>query len=61
MTDYRKMYLLLCTAVSASLDLLSEDCDTNAISAVRFWLKEAMLRAEHVYLVTAEDCEAQGG
>lgn len=60
MTDYKKMYLLLCKAASDSLDILSEDYDTNSINHVRFWLKEAMIRAEYVYMSTAEsNCEEE--
>ncbi|MEA4989045.1 MAG: hypothetical protein VB095_13375 [Anaerovorax sp.] len=60
MADYKKMYLLLCKAASDSLDILSEDSDANSINHVRFWLKEAMIRAEYVYMSTAEsDCEEE--
>ncbi|NBK99398.1 MAG: hypothetical protein EOM50_15530 [Erysipelotrichia bacterium] len=54
MTDYKKMYLLLCKAASDSLDILSEGYDIHSINSVQFWLKEAMIRAEYVYMSTAE-------
>lgn len=53
----QKMYLLLCKAAYDSLDILSEAYDTNSMNHVRFWLKEAMIRAEHVHVTTAEECE----
>jgi hypothetical protein len=60
MADYKKMYLLLCKAVSDSLDILSEGYDTQSINSVQFWLKEAMIRAEYVYMSTAEsECEEE--
>ena len=60
MADYKKMYLLLCKAVSNSLDILSEGYDTQSINSVQFWLKEAMIRAEYVYATTAESgCEEE--
>jgi hypothetical protein len=58
MADYKKMYHLLCKASSDSLDILSEGDDTDSINYVRFWLKEALIRAEYVYASTVEsECE----
>lgn len=62
MIDYKKMYTLMCGAVSDSLDILSGDLNTNSINSVRFLLQEAMISAEHVYVITAKgdyDFEAQ--
>lgn len=52
----------MCGAVSDSLDILSGDLNTNSINSVRFLLQEAMISAEHVYVITAKgdyDFEAQ--
>lgn len=60
MADYKTMYFLLCRAVSDSLDILSEDHDKDSINRVHFWLQEATIRAEHIYIVTAKgDNEAE--
>ncbi len=54
------MYLLLCKAVSDSLDILSESYDTQSMNSVQFWLEEAMIRAEYGYMSTAEsECEEE--
>ncbi|MGI6125181.1 MAG: hypothetical protein ACOYIG_13570 [Acetivibrionales bacterium] len=60
MADYKKMYLLLCKAVSDSLDILSEGYGTQSINSVQFWLKEAMIKAEYAYASTVEsECEGE--
>lgn len=55
MVNYKKMYALMCGAVSDSLDLLSGDINTDSINSVRFLLQQAMIRAEHIYVITAEE------
>lgn len=55
MADYKKMYTLMCGAVSSSLDVLSENMDVDSVNWVRFFLEQAMLRAEHIYITTEND------
>ena len=52
--DYRKMYYILCRAISESLDLLPETVD-NACG--RALLQKALLEAEEVYLSDGGDRE----
>ena len=54
MTDYRKMYLVLCDAVSKALDELP---DEPANAAGRDILQSALNQAEDIYIDTAEDTE----
>lgn len=62
MTDYKKMYALLCGGASDSLDILEAGSDGQAILGVKFLLQQAMERAEHLYTVTASgDNEVEGG
>lgn len=51
MTDYRRMYCILCKAASTALDLLPEGKDTRGARAV---LQAALLEAEEVYLEAEE-------
>jgi hypothetical protein len=61
MIDYKKMYALLCGAASDSLDILESSSDEQAILSVKFLLQQAMIRAEHIYTVTASgEYEAEG-
>lgn len=61
MVDYKKMYTLMCAATSDSLNILSYGSDEDSINSVRFLLQQAMMRAEHVYMVTARgDYEVEG-
>ena len=52
--DYRKMYYILCHAVSEALDLLPETVDNACGRAI---LQKALLEAEEVYLSDGEDEE----
>jgi len=61
MVDYKKMYALMCKAASDSLDILSQNTDTNSINSVRFLLEQAMIQAKNIYIVTAKgDCKVEG-
>lgn len=55
MADYEKMYYLLCGAVSDSLDILSREYDTSSINFIQILLKMAMLKAEHIYIITEDN------
>lgn len=62
MVNYKKMYALMCGAVSDSLDLLSGDINMDSINSARSLLQQAMIRAEHIYIATAEeDRGSEGG
>ena len=52
MTDYRKMYIVLCAAIDGVIDPL--DRVTEAAPYVRK-LKRALLEAEEIYIETSEE------
>ena len=49
MADYKKMYILLCTAIDDLLDRLLENEDTSDIGEK---LRDALLKAEEIYIET---------
>lgn len=53
MVDYKKMYILLSEAASDSLSILSSHAEEEPINWVRFLLQQTLIRAEHIYTVTA--------
>lgn len=55
MTDYQKMYNLLCGAASDALDKLSSNCDAQDILAAQFFLKQGLMRAEDIYIKTSAE------
>ena len=55
MTDYKKMYLVLCNAVSKTLDDLEGLPGVGSECFLR--LKEAMNEAEDIYIETADNEE----
>ncbi len=55
MTDYRKMYLVLCDAVSKTLDDLEGQPGVGHECFLR--LKEAMNETEDIYIETSDDEE----
>ena len=57
MADYKKMYAILCGAVSDSLDILEKSSKQQAISNVQKLLQQAMMSAEDIYIVTVDDEE----
>lgn len=52
MTDYKRMYFLLCAAASDALDVLPESGENQR---GRELLKKALLQAEAIYIEGAED------
>ena len=52
MPDYKSMYCLLCSAADKSVSVLKEE--KNVILAAEI-LEEALLRAENIYVDTAEE------
>ncbi len=52
MVDYQKMYALMDEAASASLDILSANSDEQSVNWVRFLLRQATIRANHIYTIT---------
>ena len=49
MADYKKMYILLCSAIDDVLDRLLESADTAEIGQT---LQDALLQAEEIYIDT---------
>jgi len=61
MVAYKKMYALMRKAASDSLDILSQNTDTNSINSVCFLLERAMIQAENIYIGTTKgDYEVEG-
>ena len=52
MTDYKKMYYILCDAASRALDALPQPEDPKAAAAA---LQKALDEAEEKYIETAEE------
>lgn len=56
MTDYKKMYAIVCAAASEALDQLA---DTPENAAAKRILQEALFAAEEVYLSDETESEIQ--
>lgn len=52
MTDYKRMYAMMCGAVSDVLDILP---DREENSSARVLLQRAMLQSERIYIDTVEE------
>ena len=52
MTDYKKMYFLLCGAVAAALDEMQGKAE---LTEMFLHLKDAMNEAEDIYIETSDD------
>ena len=55
MTDYQRMYAILCAAASDALDRLSE---IEANAEARELLQEALDKAEELYIQSSDDDRA---
>ena len=52
MTDYPKMYAILCAAASEAVDLIER---AHAPERAALLLREALLRAEELYIESSPD------